>query len=529
MPRYYVRHDGTQTNKSAALLGGVAAAALSIAGLNASAFLPGDEIYLERSGVYTTNITFNHTGTADNPIVLTGPGPDDSSRAKFKVSGVIGALITGNYIHVKNMHIIADSDDCFMTAVGSGDAGDGRTIKYYDCVAENTNGDGFGTGSNGSSTTQCEWIRCEARLIIGANNQGFTNHDNQRTTLTDCKTTPSCETAMTFIGDECIVNGGEFYAYDTVFFASGGCALTINNAKGYVDALTSTRLVRASNAATRIVFNDCELYHMASSTNFNSIVGDDVQITFNGGSFYYEGTNTSAFEFGTGAAGSLVQFTGGCRVSVGNMGLRFIRTLTTGGAFRFDGCIVDLSRASAAGSIVFLESRTTSNALLNWIRGCLILGDVPDSFVFARINDGTVSSLDVFNNTFVGLVGSNTDCIATSLSSATATLTVRSNIFHNCSDAIQGTTGVVKDYNVYSGTTPNESDTNGLTSDPQFRDAANGDYTLLAVSPCRESGRGTVSALDAAGKSFKNPPSRGCYEYNSGIRSTALTRVARSA
>jgi hypothetical protein len=425
MTQYFVRHDGTQTNKANALEGGAAAKALSIAGFNGETFAAGDEIIFERSGYYTARINFTGTGTADSPITLRGPGPAEHERALGRVSGVNGMVVTGNYLHVKNFHMIADSDDCFITAVGSGDAGDGYTVKYFDCVAENSNGDGFGTGSNGSSTTECEWIRCEARRIVGANNQGFTNHDDQRTILTDCKTTKECETAMTVIGNSCIVNGGEFYAYDVVFFASNACNLVVNNAIGVADVLSTTRLMRVSVDGSRITFNNCDLRHMASSTNFNSLVNNNVQITINGGTFYYEGLNTSAFEYATaGAVGGIVRFTGGCRITVGTMGLRFIRTLATGGAFRIDGCIIDLSRIAAAGNIVFLESRTTSNALLNWIRGNLILGDVPDNFVFARVNDGTVSGLDVANNTFVGLIGTNTDCIASSLSSATAALTV---------------------------------------------------------------------------------------------------------
>ena len=55
--------------------------------------------------------------------------------------------------------------------------------------------------------------------------------------------------------------------------------------------------------------------------------------------------------------------------------------------------------------------------------------------------------------------------------------------------------------------------------DPQFTDAANGDYTLEKKSPCRDAGAllswMTPSALDLAGKArvFGNAPDIGCYEW----------------
>lgn len=529
MAIYYVRHDGTQTNKANALLGGVAALALSVAGFNAESFSPGDEIIFERSGYYTSVIQINDSGVDGNPIIYRGPGALESQHAQIRVAGQNGISITGNYIHVKNFSIWATSDKCVFIATNSGNLGAGLTVKVYDCIAQaNSNGDGFGIGSTASDTSQVEFIRCEARAIIGTNNQGFTNHVDQGMVLTDCRTTRDCETAMTVLGSWCVVNGGEFHAYDTVFKNGQTCLLTVNNAIGVAGYATTARLFSVDTDGTDMIFNNCTLRQELISTTNNSLVNNTVSVTINGGSLTMEGTPTSLIEWTTsGAAGGVFRMRG-VHLIVGNIGARLLRTNTAGGAIEIDRCIIDIRNMTGSGVQILFELRNTSNGLRSRIANNLVLGNVLSSFVFARVQDACVSPLDIYNNTFVGIKGASSDVIASLLSTATATITIRNNIFADCLDAVQGSTGVVKDYNVYCLGTPNESDTNGLTSDPLFVDAANGDYRLLNTSPCKESGRGLVHQFDVTGARYKNPPSRGCYEFNPGLRLSAASRVASS-
>lgn len=523
---YYVRHDGTQTNKANAIRGGVASQALSVAGFNGETFSPGDEIIFERSGVYTSVIQVSGNGTAAAPIVVRGPGPAESQHAVVQVSGQNGISVTGNHLQVKNFSVTADSDKCFY--VGSNSGIGGYTVKFVDCIAvANPGGDGFGTNSVASDATEWECVRCEARAITGVNNQGFTSHVDQLTLLTDCKTTIACETAMTMIGAETIVDGGEYYAFDTVFKFGQQCAGIINGAIGVADGASTARLVAVDSDGTHVTFNDCTLRHESASTTNNSLTNSDVSITFNGGSLTYSGGATSGFEWATsGAAGGVLRFTGGCVIKLKAMGARLARTNTAGGAIILDRVILDLSEVSGTGTIIALEVRNTSNGLKSSITNSLIIGPVPSNFVVMRMLDNTVSPVEIFNNTFANIAGTGSDVIASLLSTATAAISIRNNIFHNCVDAIQGTTGITKDYNVYSGTTPNESDTNGATSDPVFVDEARGNYRLAPTSPYRSNGNGLRGALDLAGRHRVNPPSRGAYQYRGGVRAASARRVA---
>lgn len=525
MTTYYVRHDGTQTNKANAVIGGAAAFALSVAGFNAESFSPGDEIIFERSGAYTSVIQINDSGVEGNPIIYRGPGALEEQHAQIRVAGQNGISITGNYIHVKNFSIWATSDKCIFIAAASGNAGDGMTIKVFDCIAQaNSNGDGFGTNSVASDTSEVEWIRCEARAVVGTNNQGFTNHVDQHMILTDCKTTPECETAMVMVGASCIVNGGEFHAFGTVIQAGQNCNTTVNDAILVAGYASTARLFSVDTDLTAIIFNDCTLKHLAPSTTNNSLVNNTVSVTINGGTFETSAAPTALIEWATSGANGGVFRMNGVHLIIREMGARFLRTNTAGGAVEITGCIIDLSNVTGSGVQIAFEIRNTSNGLRSIFANNLCIGNQLTSFVFLRMLDACVSPVDIYNNTFVAFNGVTSDVISAQQTSQTNAVRVRNNIFADCLDALQtvaGTFSFTKDYNVYCLGTADESDTNGLISDPLFVDFANGDYRLTQNSPCRESGFGVVAPFDADGKRFKNPPSRGCFEFNAGIRPAA--------
>lgn len=467
MTTYYVRHDGTQTDKANATGGGAPGDALSLAGFNAETFAAGDEIIFERSGTYTGVIQVAGTGTLAEPIVVRGPGANESEHAVVSVTGQNGISITGSHLHVKNFSISCNSDKCVFIGNASGIGG--YTVKVFDCIAvQNPAGDGFGTNSAAADVTECEFIRCEARAITGANNQGFTNHVDQKMILTDCRTTRACEFAMVNIGAECIVNGGEYYASDTVFQFGEQCTGIINNAVAVADVSTQSRLFTISNDGTHLTLNNCTLKQLAPSTRNNSLINNTVSITINGGSFEYSGTNTSGFEWGTaGAAGGVLAFRG-VRITLGRIGARFLRTLTTGGAVVFDRCFIDLRNMTSASVINFAEIRNTSNGLQSSFTNNIIMAGEVASQVFVRCPTGMVSNVRFWNNVIYGFKGSNADVILNQLGSATAAITVFNNVFYDCADAIAGTTGLTANYNNYSGGTPSEGDTNASAADPLF-------------------------------------------------------------
>lgn len=59
--------------------------------------------------------------------------------------------------------------------------------------------------------------------------------------------------------------------------------------------------------------------------------------------------------------------------------------------------------------------------------------------------------------------------------------------------------------------------THSVSGNPQFTNAAAGDYTLTSASPAKGAGvTYTGIGMDLAGATFANPPSMGCYEFGSG-------------
>ena len=96
----------------------------------------------------------------------------------------------------------------------------------------------------------------------------------------------------------------------------------------------------------------------------------------------------------------------------------------------------------------------------------------------------------------------------------------------NCLESNFEYGGTTYDFSsIDTGATPTTHIINGVNGclvgdyDPQFTDAANGDYTLEKKSPCRDAGAllswMTPSALDLAGKArvFGSAPDIGCYEW----------------
>lgn len=525
MPTYFVRHDGTQTSKANALQGGAAARALSVAGFNGETFSAGDEIIFENSGTYTSAATISATGTAALPIIVRGPSATDRPVLQPSTGACFRA--TGDYIHVKNFQGIGIDDDCFAVGPNSGTAGDGYTVKFYDCLAvSNSADDGFGSASPGSDASKFEFVRCEARAITGAANQGFTCHDNQDLLMTDCVTTSACETAIGVIGNSCTVNGGIFYATADIFYIAQGCIVTVNDADLYATPSSNSAIGDLNDSGSSLYINDCYCEVSATSTGHTDIKATGQVIEFNGGTLKYAGTGTSGFEY---TADGTVRFVNGCRIILsGAMGLRFLRNVAGGGVFVVDSCTIDLSAVTGTTTRVIFEARNTSNGLGSALVNSLILGGSPQNCTIVRTADACVATIDIFNNVFDGILATSNACYRTLKTTATGRSRIRNNIFYNCTDAINGSNGVIKDYNVYCGGTPDESDTNGSTSDPVFVDQANDDYRLSSSSPFISNGNGVSGATDRAGLRWSNPPSRGAYQYRAESRPASLSRPAAS-
>ena len=465
MTTYYVRHDGTQTVKANALVGGAAALALSVAGFNAETFVAGDTIIFENSGTYTTPIVFAATGTALAPITIQGPAADERNHADVKVTGANGITVTGSHLRVRNFNLWGNSDKCIY--IGNSSGVGGYTIKIYDCIAmENAGGDGFGTNSTANDASEVEWIRCEARAITGANNQGFTNHIDQKTIMTDCSTTSACETAMTMIGNYCEVNGGSFIATDVVFYASQGCQLVVNDATG----LANTALARIFKVdlSGQIIFNDCTLSHLAPSVTNNSIVNDNVSVIINGGTFNYSATPTSGVEWATSGPNALLKFAKGVVINMIAMGARLARTNASGGNIIVQGAFINCADVGGSGTRVLFEIRNTSNGALSVFSGNVVIGPTPANFFVWRQPISGTSPIFVCHNAFMNITGSGSAVLSNQLATATAVWSVYNNIFYNCTDAISGTTSLTSDYNVCYGGTPVEADAHAQTFTPLF-------------------------------------------------------------
>lgn len=524
MTTYYVRHDGTQTNKANALFGGTPARALSVAGFNGETFAPGDEIIFENSGTYTSSITFGQTGSASAPIVVRGPSIDNRPLIQPSSSGV-GIRATGDHLRVMYFQAIGNGDDCFSVGAGSGKADDGYTVKFSDClVLSNSTDDGFGASSPGSDDSQFEYIRCEARAVTGAGNQGFTNHDDQLMRLTDCVTTATCETGIGVIGNGVEINGGTFRATTDVIFAGQGCQVVANNASFYADAASTSELFDLNQAGTSVILNDCYCEVTATSTGAAAIKASGQLIRFNGGRLVYAGTGTSGFEY---TADGTVEFTGGVEIVLkGAMGARLLRNVAGGGIIIVDRASIDVSALTGTTTRVIFEWRNTSNGVGSRFCNALIVGPAPQNLIVTRTADGCVATLDIFNNTAHDISAAGCIFHQNQKSGATGSTRMRNNILDDVTDGLSGTNALTKDYNVYSNGTPDESDTNGATADPVFVDADGGDFRLAPTSPYRSNGNGLRGALDLAGRHRVNPPSRGAYQYRGGVRAASARRVA---
>ncbi|MGE0289530.1 MAG: hypothetical protein AB7I42_26075 [Bradyrhizobium sp.] len=524
MTTYYVRHDGTQTNKANAKFGGAAARALSVSGFNNETFAAGDEIIFENSGTYTSSITFGQTGTAAAPIVMRGPAVDNRPLIQPSSSGV-GIRATGEHLRVMYFQAIGNGDDCFSVGANSGKDGDGYTVKFSDCLTvSNSTDDGFGASSPGSDDSQFEYIRCEARAVTGAGNQGFTNHDDQLMRLTDCVVTETCDTALGVIGAGCEINGGTYRAITDVIFASQGCQVVANNANFYADAAATSELVDLNSADTSVTFNDCYCEVTATSTGASAVKAAGQFIRFNGGRLVYAGTGTSGFEY---TADGTIEFIGGVEIElVGAMGARLLRNVAGGGKIIVDRASIDVSRLTGTTTRVIFEWRNTSNGLGSRFCHNLIVGPAPQNLIVTRTADGCVATVDIFNNTVHDISASGCIFHQNQKSGATGLTRMRNNILDDVTDGLSGTNGLFKDRNVYSNGTPDESDTNGGTADPVFADADGGDFRLALTSPYRSNGNGLRGAVDLAGRHWVNPPSRGAYQYRGGVRAASARRVA---
>ncbi len=127
---------------------------------------------------------------------------------------------------------------------------------------------------------------------------------------------------------------------------------------------------------------------------------------------------------------------------------------------------------SVAGNIIMQEGAASGISLSGAFRG-EISGNVFDRIETGVYSNGASTTLRVSNNII-------TNCSQTAL--VNAALADYNNLWNNSSD--------------YSNTPPGAHD---LHVDPQFVDAANGDYRLLCTSPCIDAGD-PVSSATCSGK-----------------------------
>lgn len=493
METYFVRADGVLTDKSLAteaLYDGTGATALSPAGLNANSgtWGPGDVIRIEDDDVYDTQLTIAGFGTEAAPIIVRGPST--SRRAQISVSGAQACMaLDGQYIYAYFFTGSGEEDgggdDCFVVLPGSGNAGSGYTIKYIDCdVLVNDGGDGFGIASAVSDTSEAECIRCVVAAVTGATNQGFTCHDSQRLKLTDCETTAACLIGVAPVGAYCQVNGGTFRGIEESFYIANGVLMEVNGATVYADAATTSSIVDVNGASTFIA-NDCNIHHLAPSTNSSNVKDAGGSATFNGGTYTYSATGTSGWEY---APNGTVNFLDVDFTFI-NMGARFLRNNAAGGVWTIKRCTVDLSAIAGSGVRIMFESRNTSGSdACEAIGNLWIGGGLPNDFHLIRASVGMVGTLDIHHNTFYGMDGTG-NCFWNQLATGTGAITSYNNIFDDCTDPYDGAVGLTKDYNCFSGTTPDEGDANGITpTDPLFVDVATNNFRLNPASPCRGAG-----------------------------------------
>ncbi|MCG2711697.1 MAG: DUF5123 domain-containing protein [Candidatus Omnitrophica bacterium] len=139
-------------------------------------------------------------------------------------------------------------------------------------------------------------------------------------------------------------------------------------------------------------------------------------------------------------------------------------------------------------------------------------------------------SVDYYNNTFYNCTGANALSVGSDPASNnySETVNIKNNIFYvnSSTSYISNSYGMVTvDYNNYYGNRNGpEADTHAVNGDPKFTDAANGNFSLQASSPCIDAGYDTSSVVAKDADGITRPQNSvvdiGAFEYVSSIPDT---------
>lgn len=179
-------------------------------------------------------------------------------------------------------------------------------------------------------------------------------------------------------------------------------------------------------------------------------------------------------------------------VTVSSAGSAFCLTNATTTA-TFTSCMFKNITNTNAGGFLFYNFST--NSILNFTGcaffNCYTSATNATSCTFFSSN-GAGSVINITNCTFVWTTTPNVTTAIFRLSAAATEIVGKNSIFRNATANSYpyrtAAIDVTATYCCFNGWTNNPAGTGNITSDPQFVDAANGNFNLRATSPCLGTG-----------------------------------------
>ena len=427
-----------------------------------SSFTAGDEILF--SGAFATEINISQGGIAGNPITYKGTNGsfvDDGTAATVTVSSSDDAIsIEANHVLLENFAVTNNgSGGCFAVSGSIDNASDANdSVHLRDCiaVANNGDGDGFAIKSASNSTTQATFTRCEAQSITGVGDQGFTNHNEQKSYLIDCSTTSTCQLPIAAVGDLIDINGGSFRnggESSDLIYVDGASSLVATDATFIAqgDGASANIFSTAADEVNSITLNNCNLTQSVSATGQNLLQG------LPGSGFYMQG---GELNIDSTASAFIKILTDGVEVHLDDVDIN-IHTLgqkvISSGADAsviVENSSIDYSDASYSAHTFIADNNTGSNTSYQ-ISNNVIHDGNDIGFIQTHLN--TLNTYSVSGNTFRDFTGSRALFESSDTSDNTGTLYAANNVFDNIPDVLSGEANVTLTNNMYINGTPLES------------------------------------------------------------------------
>lgn len=281
MPTYYITQQGLGIES-----GENPDNPMSLDIFHQTEFTAGDIVLF--SGLFTDTISIDSGGTSNDPVIYKGTNDefiDDDTHAEVIVDNNNHAIIINTkHVLIENFsasNLSSENYSCFAISGdinNSQDADDSIHLRDCTAVENNGNGDGFSIISSPESTTKATFTRCQAKSITGPGDQGFTNHNNQKSFLIDCSSTSDCQLPIGCVGESVDIVGGIFRnggAGSDIIYVDGETTLTATDATFIAEGSGSSANIfsKSPGELNKIVLNNCSIHQNDSARGINYLDG----------------------------------------------------------------------------------------------------------------------------------------------------------------------------------------------------------------------------------------------------------------